>query len=207
MDYVVAPGGVFSHRVSPLGNQLWDETHLCPASKLTPEEAAQFSVFPLEETEKPAFNPLTHEIAKEIAYVDGSWKELQNVVPLLESAAAEARAVAVSIAWLHIKAERDARKSGGVSVEGKWYHSDTESRIQQLGMFIMGASVPAVSWKTMDGSFSQMSQTIAAGIFQATATLDGALFAVAEGHRAAMEASERPDLYDFSAGWPAKYEG
>lgn len=207
MRYVVAPNGVFSHTVSALGNQIWDDTHFCPASALTVEEVEMFGVYPLEETGTIEFNPLTHEIVKTIEYLEGSWKELQSAALLSEEEAADSRAAAILAMWLKIKKERDNRKAGGVSVGGKWYHSDTESRIQQIGLFIMGASIPAVNWKTMDGSFVVMSQTIAGGIFQGTATLDGTLFAVAEAHRVAMEASDRPDLYDFSAGWPEKYEG
>ena len=107
--------------------------------------------------------------------------------------------------WEQIKASRDQRKDGGVLVNGKWFHTDTGSRIQQLGLVLMGASVPAVAWKTMDGTFTTMSQPLAGQIFQAVAALDMALFAAAETHREAMEASDRPDLYDFSANWPAYF--
>lgn len=104
--------------------------------------------------------------------------------------------------WEEIKASRDRRKNGGVLVNGKWFHTDTDSRIQQLGLVLMGASVPAVQWKTMDGTFTAMSQALAGQIFQAVAALDMALFAAAEMHRSAMEASATPSTYDFSTGWP-----
>jgi hypothetical protein len=107
--------------------------------------------------------------------------------------------------WAEIKSSRDARKGGGVLVGGKWFHTDTDSRIQQLGLVMMGAAVPAVDWKTMDGTKTPMSQTLAGQIFQAVATLDMTLFAAAETHRAAMEASDNPAGYDFSAGWPAHF--
>ena len=117
-------------------------------------------------------------------------------------AAAEAPAKARASKWEAIKATRDARKSGGALVGTKWFHTDSDSRIQQLGLVLMGASVPAVQWKTLDGTFTTMSQTLAGQIFAAVAALDMALFANAEAHRTAMEASANPDQYDFSAGWP-----
>ena len=113
-------------------------------------------------------------------------------------------------AWERIKAERDRRKSLGVKVGAHWYHSDADSRIQQLSLFVMGASVPPVQWKTLTTSpppvFVTMTPAIAAGIFQGTAASDAAIFAAAETHRVAMEASSTPESYDFSGGWPASIE-
>jgi hypothetical protein len=108
---------------------------------------------------------------------------------------------------LKIKAERDLRKDGGTFTGGKWFHSDRDSRIQQLGLVMMGAALPAVQWKTMDGSYVTMNQTLAAAIFQATVTLDMALFSTAEVHIGAVSASLLPRDYDFTVGWPAHYVG
>lgn len=113
-------------------------------------------------------------------------------------------------AWERIKAERDRRKSLGVKVGAHWYHSDADSRIQQISLFVMGASVPAVQWKTLTTSpppvFVTMTQAIAGGIFQATAASDAAVFGAAEAHRVAMEASATPETYDYSTGWPVSIE-
>lgn len=106
-----------------------------------------------------------------------------------------------------IKAERDRRKSLGVQADGNWFHSDADSRIQQLALTIMGQTMPAgIQWKTMSGSFVEMTPTLASQIFAATAALDQAIFAAAETHRVAMEASAVPGDYDFSGGWPAIFE-
>ena len=109
-------------------------------------------------------------------------------------------------AWERIKTERDRRKVLGVKVGAHWFHSDTESRVQQIGLFIMGASVPAVQWKTLTLAgqpvFVTMTQAIAGGIFQGTAESDAAIFAAAEAHRLAMEASDTPEAYDITSGWP-----
>lgn len=110
--------------------------------------------------------------------------------------------------WARIKWHRDMCKAEGVKVGDKWFHSDVDSRIQQLGLVMMGASVPPVPWKTMDGTFITMTPTLAGQIFQATAARDMAVFAAAEQHRAAVNASTDPLAYPFTAtGWPAGYVG
>lgn len=106
-------------------------------------------------------------------------------------------------AWESIKAERDRRKAGGVKVGAKWFHSDDASRIQQLALVMMGAGLPAgLQWKTMDGSFITMTPALAQQVFTGQAASDQTIFAVAEAHRVAMEASADPAAYDHSTGWP-----
>ncbi|MHB8803569.1 MAG: DUF4376 domain-containing protein [Rhodocyclaceae bacterium] len=112
--------------------------------------------------------------------------------------------------WNAIKAERDRRKVGGIKVKvgttNKWFHSDDASRIQQMGLVMMGTNMPAdLQWKTLDGSFVAMTPAIAGNVFAAAAASDQAIFAVAEGHKTAMEASADPSTYDFSTGWPKIY--
>jgi len=110
--------------------------------------------------------------------------------------------------WIRIQAERDRRQVIGYEVGGKWFHGDLSSRIQQLGLVMLGVNVPAgLQWKTMDGSFVAMTAELAASVFAAAAASDIAIFAAAETHRAAMEASNDPAAYDFSAGWPPVFEG
>lgn len=106
-----------------------------------------------------------------------------------------------------IKDKRDKVKFGGVYVSGKWFHTDTDSRSQWLGLNMMGANIPAALWTTMDGTEITLTQSLAGAVFLATATLDMTAFAVAKSHIAAMEISDNPDAYDFSAGWPVTYIG
>lgn len=103
-----------------------------------------------------------------------------------------------------IKTERDRRtENGGYKVGTKWFHSDQPSRSQQLGLVLLGANIPAnLQWKTMDGSFVTMTQQLAGQVLAAAAASDQAIFATAEAHRQAMEASADPAAYDFSTGWP-----
>ena len=110
--------------------------------------------------------------------------------------------------WEDIKRERDRRtQQGGYQVAGKWYHSDTLSRTQQMGLVMMGAGIPnGLQWKTMDGSFITMTQTLAGQVFAAAAASDAAIFARAEQIKAAMDSD--PAAFDLSAqSWPAVFGG
>lgn len=134
----------------------------------------------------------------------------------------EDTAVTKMRAWSAIKSKRDAIKAGGVKVGTKWYHTDTESRIQHLGLLEKARAARAaggtdatrlqalgqdIKWKTMDGSFIYLTVKHAEDIFAAVTDLDAAAFAAAETHRVAMEASADPAAYDFSVGWPATFAG
>lgn len=110
--------------------------------------------------------------------------------------------------WTLIKSYRDNLiQKGGYLANNKWFHSDTFSRTQQMALVMMGASVPAVQWKTMDGSFITMTQTLAGQIFGAAAVQDQALFSHAEFLHATVLAAEDPTSVDITAGWPATYGG
>jgi len=109
--------------------------------------------------------------------------------------------------WEKIKKERDLRKSGGFKVSGKWYHSDQDSRIQQLGLLIAGAAIPLIPWKTMDGTFETLTPALVSQIFQAGFALDTALFAQAEQHRTLMMNSSDPLNYNYKIGWSENFLG
>lgn len=109
--------------------------------------------------------------------------------------------------WAAIKTERDRRiEQGGYQVGEKWFHADQKSRSQQLGLVLLGAKIPAnLQWKTMDGSFVTMTQQLACQVLEAAVASDQMIFAAAEIHKVAMEASLDPIAYDFSAGWPKAF--
>jgi Domain of unknown function (DUF4376) len=108
--------------------------------------------------------------------------------------------------WQKIKQLRDSKQNGGVNVSGKWYQTDSSSRIKYLGLMQMSTIPDNLQWKTMDGSFSTMTKDIASSIFGAVSTLDMTLFSVAEAHKAAMLKAKDPTSYDFSANWPEFYQ-
>lgn len=123
-------------------------------------------------------------------------------------AAEQVKQVALTRAnlWTLIKSYRDNLiQNGGYLASGKWFHSDTLSRTQQMGLVMMGASVPAVQWKTMDGTFITMTQTLAGQIFAAAAMQDQALFSHAELLHATVLAAEDPNSVDITVGWPSTY--
>lgn len=107
-----------------------------------------------------------------------------------------------------IKAIRDEKiANGGHCVDGKWYHSDTVSRSQQTGLYLMGENVPAgLMWKTMDGSFVEMTQALTQKIFFAAASQDSALFQHTESLRQQVKESANPEQVDIESGWPATFQ-
>ncbi len=109
--------------------------------------------------------------------------------------------------WERIKAESDRRTtSGGYVAGGKWWHSDLKSRTQQMGLLLLGNSVPAnLQWRTMDGSFATLTPALAQQILAAALAKEVAIFNAAETHKAACEASPDPSSYDFSGGWPKDF--
>lgn len=108
--------------------------------------------------------------------------------------------------WSGIKSERELRRTSGVLVAGHWFHTDDASRIQHLGLTMMGAGIPAgLQWKTMDGSFIAMTQALANQIFQAVVLMDMTNFAIAESHRIAMLSCADPTIYDYSSGWTPSF--
>lgn len=113
--------------------------------------------------------------------------------------------------WQQIKAKRDEiQDNGGCEVGGKWYHTDTKSKQQQIALVMVGANIPNdLLWKTMDGSFVQMTQQLANQVFAAQVARETAVFTVAETHRAAVNAlqtAEDVNGYDYSTGWPQTFE-
>jgi hypothetical protein len=60
-------------------------------------------------------------------------------------------------------------------------------------------------WKTMSGTFIEMTQSLAQQIFGAVATSDVVIFGVAENHRANVNASSDPNSYNYMVNWPPVY--
>ena len=70
----------------------------------------------------------------------------------------------------------------------------------QIAYTTPGASIPAgLQWKTLTKGPNHV-------FVDMTAALDAGIFAAAEAHRVAMEASPTPHNYDFSSGWPVSFE-
>ena len=108
--------------------------------------------------------------------------------------------------WEACKAYRDnVRNMGGFLVAGQyWFHSDTPSKIDQLGLLnaTMLNSLPPTDWSLMDGSSVPLTSQLVGAIFQTAMIIRGTNFAVAKVHKAAIYASNDPLNYDFTTGWP-----
>lgn len=114
--------------------------------------------------------------------------------------------------WKKIKRERQRREDGGYLVGSTWYHSDASSLVKYgtlLGMAVEksypAAAVVSSAWKNLAGSFAPMTVGTLRSIRDAGIAKVADIYAAAESHRAAMEASASPETYDFSGGWPAIY--
>lgn len=141
--------------------------------------------------------------AQHANWTGNAWTDLPYAMPPQVDPHAALRAAL----WEQIKAERERRKAGGTKVGANWFHSDTDSRIQQIGLVLMGAAVPPVSWKLLGGGAITMSQTLAGQIFGAVAASDLALHAYAEALKAQVNAAADPHAIDISAGWPDTFGG
>lgn len=140
-------------------------------------------------------------------FIGGTWDYVDSTAQTAANALKDEKLSSEREAiWTLIKSYRDNLiQNGGYLASGKWFHSDTLSRTQQMGLVMMGASVPAVQWKTMDGTFITMTQTLAGQIFAAAAMQDQALFSHAELLHATVLAAEDPNSVDITVGWPSTY--
>lgn len=151
----------------------------------------------------PDHDPLANSLVRGgVELVNGSYRR-QYTLATSAMSIAEVRAAMAA----KIKAVRDRKTQlGGYRTMGKWFHSDAFSRSQQLGLVMMGASIPAgLMWKTMDGSYVEMTQALAASVFQAAVTQDAALFAHADQLIEIVNTSPSPASVNIEAGWAATY--
>lgn len=135
--------------------------------------------------------------------VDGVWESSNDVLVQSIIDSYEPLPEIQASMWAKIKEERDRRQSLGVKVGANHFHSDIDSRIKQLALVLFGANIPAnLQWKTMEGNFVTMSQSLALSIFSLTALSDQKIFAAAEIHKANMLASLEPEKYNYLINWP-----
>lgn len=106
-----------------------------------------------------------------------------------------------------IKAHRDGVTADYIIINGNHFHSDANSRIQQLSLTRMGQAkqVPAgLMWQTKNNGLIELTNDIAAQFESVTMDHDMRLFANAQRHIAAVEALEDIQAaidYDYSSGW------
>lgn len=126
-----------------------------------------------------------------------------------------------AIIWERIKAERDRRLfEGGILSGGRWFHSDTDSKLLYLRMEQQADAILAAGgspddpimvdgiqqqWKLMDNSFCAMTVGIVKQLVLDAEVQVARVFRAAEQHRLAMLESDAPQDYDFTGGWPLAY--
>lgn len=129
------------------------------------------------------------------------WNSTTHQYELSEALMEQARATK----WEEIKEYREKiRNSSGFKVAGLyWFHSDTPSRFDQLGLvnaMMMNALPANTPWTLMDGTEVLLTTPIIQGVFAAHMNLRGTNFAVSKAHKAALWASTDPLNYDFTGG-------
>lgn len=133
----------------------------------------------------------------------------------------EIRQEAIEQVWERIKAERDRRLfEGGILSDGRWFHSDTDSKLMYLRMEQQADAILAAGgssddpilvdgiqqqWKLMDNSFCAMTVGIIKQLGVDAEIQVARVFRAAEQHRLAMLESDAPQDYDFTGGWPLTY--
>ena len=110
--------------------------------------------------------------------------------------------------WNEVTTIRDTLiQKGGCKVNAKWFHSDTHSKLQQLGLLISGTNLPAdLKWKTMDGTFVDMTPTLTQQLYQAQMMTESAIFSYAEQLRSLIMSSVNPMSIDIVNGWPETWK-
>lgn len=106
-----------------------------------------------------------------------------------------------------IKTRRDEATADYIVIEGNHFHSDANSRIQQMSLTKMGQAkqIPAnLMWQTKNNGLIPLTNEIAAQFEMVTMDHDMRLFANAQRHLAAVEAItdiQTLQDYDYTAGW------
>ena len=109
-------------------------------------------------------------------------------------------------AWARIEQERTRIGLGGILVNGKWFHTDNESLTKYLSMVVAGENIlPNIMWKTMDGSKILMTAQLVKDIYNTAMTFSNTVFNHGEVLKELMLASEDPDKFDASLGWPTVF--
>lgn len=160
-----------------------------------PDEISEFAI---DIADRPIYNNAGQFLGQDPSYSGA----------LYSSTADDMFASKRAAIWESIKAKRDQLQASGVKVGSYWFHSDLSSRIQQIGLVMMGAGIPAgLKWKTMTGEQVTMTQLLANQIFGATAQRDMVIFGIAEAKRKELNSMQDPTNYNIEVGWPETFTG
>lgn len=111
--------------------------------------------------------------------------------------------------WEKIKARRTESIDTGVYHPRlqKWFHTDAEAQrnYSLLGHAISSALYKPKRWKTMDGTFIEMTREVFQDIIALALGKADEDYKNAEIHKAKLMQSTDPLAYDYSTGWSAGY--
>ena len=195
--------GSFLRRV-PDGDVEWDETHLCPAYALTPEESQSFRVGSFVLTVPPSVDRFKAVREVDPIKVDGVWTQAWAVYDLplsLDDKRAEIKRQADDIA----RAKRDQVVAGISPAEmASW----PIKRAEALAYQQIGSETSAPNLATEAQARSVSIDTLVEKVM-AKAALFSALEAQIAGHAGALQdaaaaAQSESELLaiDLDAGWP-----
>lgn len=147
-------------------------------------------------------------VASSVINSQGIVETIYTIEKLTEEELAQKAAADKQFMIRSIKTKRDTLKQGGVKVGDSWFHTDTESRIQYLGIQALNVPLPENTlWKTLGGTFVPMNVALQTSIIQAIAALDTALFTRAEQLIYMVNAAPAISVLDIdiNSGWHAVY--
>lgn len=111
--------------------------------------------------------------------------------------------------WEKIKDKRSKSMESGVYHPRlqKWFHTDVEAQRNYalLGHAINSPLYQPKRWKTMDGTFIEMTREVFQDVLALALKKADDDYKNAEIHKAKVMASTDPLAYDFTTGWSAGY--
>lgn len=115
----------------------------------------------------------------------------------------------LNLVWEGIKNMRAYKNSLGFYVPSvdKWFHSDQAAinNYQVIGLSIVMKTFKPEKWKTMDGSWVEMTEELFGDVMSAMNEHGVYNFKIAELHYENVKKSDEPLNYDYKTGWKPNY--
>lgn len=93
--------------------------------------------------------------------------------------------------------------------DGHWYQCDmlNRTRIMKMGT-LSDAQLAGLnqSWRCLDGARPTVTKALVTALDAAFVQHELICLAVSDAHKDGIEASDDPESYDITTGWPARYE-
>lgn len=167
--------------------------------ELTNEILKDFNAALVVPHDIPSYN-IYQDVIEIMPIFDGSqWQQSYQVIEKSDKEKADIKEAAQQNMWEQIQVRREEEKIKGVTVNGYQFHGSDPSRIQYLGLAILGTNLPSgIKWKTKTGAMVEMTPQIVQQIIAAIAVRDNQIFIRSEQHRQGMMQAYNPYDYDFS---------